>query len=141
MVAASFISDYHIHQQMKPDRGVSDFRIEVIKFANDIVISLGMTAKLIHINNGHWTTPLDGAKAAMEEARTIEFPFVVKYKQLASANNNDIELISDQRLPGLYWQPDPEARFLGGAFLYQICSEIFNLVRDSSSLTRSCTNY
>ena len=140
MVAASFISDYHVHRQMKPDRDVSGFRIEVIKFADDI-INLGTTGKLIHINNGHWTTPLDSAKKAMDEAGSSEFPFVAKYRQLASANNNDIELVSDQRLPGLKWQPDPspETRFLGSTFLYQICSEVFDLVRDSSS--RISTNY
>lgn len=127
VVAASYISDYHVHRQQKQDRSISGFQMELNKFSDDIT-KLGTIKKLVHISNGLWLTPPVCAQQAVEEAGTIDLPFNVHYGKLASSNDNDIELVTYQNLPGLHWQLDPRARFPGSHFLYKISTNVLNLV-------------
>lgn len=125
MVTASYLSDYHVHKQKISDRNLSDFQIKLREFTDDIT-KLGTIRKLVHITNGLWVTPLECAQAAVNEAGS-GFPFVVRYRELASAEDNDIELVTDQNLLPLQWQPgQPEGP--GSIFLDRICTQVFDLV-------------
>jgi hypothetical protein len=132
MVAESYLSEYHVHRQQKAglDRNLkpSDFQIKFTAFTDDIT-KLGTIRKLVHITNGLWATPLECAQEAVNEAGSTEFPFGVRYRGLASANNNDIELVADQHLLALLWQPNPETHIPGSFFLYRISKQVFDLVK------------
>jgi hypothetical protein len=130
MVTASYLSEYHVHQKKKPDsETLSDFQKRLTEFSDNIA-RLGTIRKLVNITNGNWLTALECAEEAINEAgNSAEFGF--HYRALASANDNDIELVIDQYLPKLLWQPlagPPDHHTPGSFFLSQICSQVFELV-------------
>jgi hypothetical protein len=127
IVAESYISDYHVHQQKRLDGNVSGFELKVAELADQIT-KLGTVRKLVQISNGLWVTPLDCAQGAVNEAGSMEFPFNVRYRELATANQNDIEFVADQHIPRLEWQPNSEARYPGSIFLFSICRKVFDQV-------------
>lgn len=126
MVTASYLSEYHVHTQKKIET-LSDFRKKLSQFTDDIT-RLGTIRKLVHIANGIWLKPIECAMEAINEAGTTEFPFGVRYRTLASANDNDIELVTDQYLPRLLWQSEPDNQIPGSFFLHGICTQVFDLV-------------
>jgi hypothetical protein len=116
-----------VHRQKKPTT-LPDFQIKLNEFADDIT-KLGTIRKLVHITNGLWLTPLECAQGAVNEAGSAEFPFGVRYRALGSANDNDVELVTDQHLLKLQWQPQPAADHIPGSFfLDRICTKVFDLV-------------
>ena len=127
IVSASYLSDYHVHTQKKSDRTLSHFQIQLSDFT-DSITRLGTIRKLVQITNGLWQTPMECAQEAVNEAGSTKFPFVVKYTSLASANNNDVELVTDQYLLDLKWQPEHQAHIHGSFFLHRICRQVFDLV-------------
>lgn len=48
--------------------------------------------------------------------------------ELASANDNDVELVTDQSPPWLHWQPEPQTQINGSFFLHKICTQVLNVV-------------
>jgi hypothetical protein len=118
-----------VHKQRKPDRAISEFQIKLAELANEIT-KIGTIKKLTHITNGLWLTPLECAKEAVNGAGSSEFPYSVKYRALASANNNDIELVTEQNLPKLQWQLEPQVQVQipGSLFLHRICAQVFDTV-------------
>jgi hypothetical protein len=128
MVSASYLSDYHVHTQKKSDRTLSHFQIQLSEFA-DSITRLGTIRKLVQITNGLWLTPVECAQEAVNEAGSIKFPFGVKYSSLASADNNDVELVTDQYLLDLQWQQEHQPHITGSFFLHKICRQVFDLVK------------
>ena len=105
MVSESYLSDHHVHRpQKRLHLGLSEFQNKLIEFTNSIT-KLGTIRKLVNITNGFWLTPLECAEEAVNEAGSAEFPFCVQYRTLACADDNDIELVTDQSLLPLQWQP------------------------------------
>jgi hypothetical protein len=129
MVSASYLSDYHVHTQKKSDRTRSHFQIQLSNFA-DSITRLGTIRKLVQITNGLWLTPEECAQDAVNEAGSTKFPFCVQYSSLASANDNDVELVTDQYLLNLQWQPAHVHQPLvpGNLFLHSICGQVFDQV-------------
>jgi hypothetical protein len=115
-----------VHRQKKPEN-LSDFQIRLTAFADNIT-KLRTIKKLVDITNGQWRTPLDCSQAAVNEAGSAEFPFGAQYRELAASEDNDIELVTDQYLPQLLWQPVFQSHIAGSTFLHRICTQVLNQV-------------
>ena len=127
-MAASYLSDYHIHRPKKVDHdtNLSSFRLKLAGFAEEIA-NLGMTAKLAQIINGSWQTPPECAETAVDEAGS-SLNFQIQYQMLATANDNDIELVNDQHLLPLRWHPELHDQVHGSRFLHEICARVLDMV-------------
>lgn len=125
-MAASYLSDYHIHRQTRVDANLSNFRLLLAGFSDEIA-NLGIITKLAHIMNGSWQTPLECAETALNEAGSI-IHFQVQYQTMASANDNDIEFVNDQHLLPLRWQQELVGQVPGSLFLHEICARVYNMV-------------
>jgi hypothetical protein len=131
LVAPSYLSDFHVHHQVKPSRTLSGFQIKLAELVDEIT-RFGTIAKLSHITNGLWMPPLDCAQQAVNGAGSNELLYV-KYRTLASADDNDVEVVLDQHLPRLQW-PLARAHQAGSFFLDNICTQVFNMVSFFSEL-------
>ena len=93
------------------------------------ITKLNAIHKLVNITNRFWLTPLECAEEAVNEVGSAEFPFCVQYRALACADDNDIELVNNQSLLPLCWQPAlyivPRSFFF---FLHQISRQISDQV-------------
>ena len=123
MVSESYLSDYHVHRQRRLHRGLSEFQKKLTEFT-DSITKLGTIRKLVNITNGFWLTSLECAEGAVNEAGSAEFPFCVQYRALACADDNDIELVTDQSLLPLQWQPAAAHIVPGGLLLHQISMQV-----------------
>lgn len=126
MVLASYLSDYHVHRQRKLNRGLSEFQKKLMEFT-DSITKLGTIRKLVNITNRFGLILLECAEGAVNEAGSAEFPFGMHYRALACADNNNIELVIDQYLLLLCWQPVPQD-VPGSLFLHQISMQVSDQV-------------
>lgn len=127
LVAASYLSEFHIHRQRKTDKTLSEFQIKLAELADEIT-KIGTISKLTNIANGLWRTPVECAQEAVNVAGCTDFPYFVKYRALASAEDNNIELVANQYLPRLQWQPELQDQIHGSLFLHSLCTQVFDNV-------------
>lgn len=93
------------------------------EFTNSIT-NIGTIRKLVDISNGEWLLPETCAAEAVNQA---SFSHSVHYRQLATADDNDIEEIPDPCLLPLGWHPEVQ-NIQGSLFLWEICKQVLELV-------------
>jgi hypothetical protein len=129
LVAESYLSDHHVHQQPKEFADLSNFQRDFLLFC-DRVAKLGSSRELTHFARGGWIFPSTIAQMAVDDAGNAN-QFKEDYRKLALHPENNIEHISDLRLNSLAWTTidDPQAgRMDGVVFLSRIARQVLFVV-------------
>jgi hypothetical protein len=139
LVAESYLSDHHIHQQQK-NHGtqLSDFQVDFLKFC-DAIAKFGSIKELSWVAKGRWMFSLVAAQSAIDDAGSHNYneyyQFLNDYKALTRHPQNDIKQIADSKLRHLAWigLDDPAASesasaMDGSIFLSRIARQVLFVI-------------